>query len=487
MPLRETGKKTGVVTLNRGPVRRDNGTSATRATRREHGTTRDETVLPRRRESAGRAARNKAVELRGRAEPGVGGSRRSGRPSRLGFRRLHHKHITKMTECIKQQYVPPGRLSPKSPTISHIYVEEQDEVDNPSATEKEPSISLDYRFESTRLASYKGWPKEYMKPEKLAEAGFYYTGVTDKVKCFECQIEICEWQEGDNPMIDHQRWSGKCRFVRNVPCGNVPIGTDPSTIPADVPKGIDVCGPYGSIYMPYSGPDHEDQEIEERVNCRLRASRPKHPEYANYANRLASYNRWPKAMSQTKEELAEAGFYYTGYGDQTLCYHCGGGLRDWEPNDNPWVEHAKWFENCPYLLVSQGRDFVSHITGKTYLGTDNMSSAINKLDDKFGKADSESIASGYSQNSTSSEESNSNNTESAVTSQASSEEQSVQTQGNKPCDKDARLCKICYSREVRIVFMPCGHLLACAECAKNMKICGVCRQNVEETVQVYIP
>jgi len=108
------------------------------------------------------------------------------------------------------------------------------------------------------------------------------------------------------------------------------------------------------------------------------------------------------------------------------------------------------------------------------------------LNEKLEKADSESTASGSSQNSISSEVTNNNTEASAVSSEAKSEEQSVQSQGDKPCDKDARLCKICYSREVRIVFMPCGHLLACAECAKNMKICGVCRKNVELTVQVYI-
>ncbi|KYN06942.1 PREDICTED: E3 ubiquitin-protein ligase XIAP-like [Cyphomyrmex costatus] len=387
-----------------------------------------------------------------------------------------------MTECIDQYIIPANRTPRKKPIKSNIFFEEIDEVDNGS------SMSLDYRFESARLTSFKNWQCSSTKPEELAAAGFFYTGESDKVKCFECNIEICQWREEDNPMVDHQRWSGKCRFIRKIPCGNVPIGTDPNTIPAPVPKGVDVCGPYGSIYMPYSGPDHDDREIEERVNSRLYrgfTSRPKHPEYASFTARLTSYDRWPKAMSQTKEELANAGFYYTGSGDQTLCYHCGGGLRDWEPNDDPWVEHAKWFEYCPYLLVTKGMEFVSNVTGRTHTGAENIPSAANKLDEKLEKADSENTASGSSQNSTSS--AITDNTETSIISgEAKCEEQSVQSQDDKPCDKDARLCKICYSREVRMVFMPCGHLLACAECAKNMKICGVCRKNVELTVQVYI-
>lgn len=55
----------------------------------------------------------------------------------------------------------------------------------------------------------------------------------------------------------------------------------------------------------------------------------------------------------------------------------------------------------------------------------------------------------------------------------------------KPID-DARMCKICYNRELRKVFVPCGHLVACAECAKNMHVCAVCRKPVIDTVQAFI-
>lgn len=111
-------------------------------------------------------------------------------------------------------------------------------------------------------------------------------------------------------------------------------------------------------------------------------------------------------------------------------------------------------------------------------------SANIKQDQTSGKAYDECTA-GSSQNSTNSENANKENTES---SEACVEEQStVKAPCDKPVDKDARMCKICYSRELRMVFVPCGHLLACAECAKNMKICGVCRKPVEVTVQAYIP
>lgn len=262
-----------------------------------------------------------------------------------------------MTGCVDQYIFPLSRSRP-TPSITSQFIELVDEPDG-----------KEYRFEAARLESFKNWPCAWMKPEKLAKAGFYYTGEGDKVKCFECQVEICQWQPEDSPMVDHQRWSGRCRFVRDAPCGNVPIGVDPNTVPRPADKGLDVCGPYSPIpiYMPYSGPDNEEFKESIKLNIGdFTATRPKHPEFASYDARLGSFETWPKAMSQTKEDLTTAGFFYTGNGDQTLCYHCGGGLRDWEPEDDPWEQHAKWFDYCSYLLMVKGRDYVNKFVSRTY-------------------------------------------------------------------------------------------------------------------------
>ena len=173
-------------------------------------------------------------------------------------------------------------------------------------------------------------------------------------------------------MVDHQRWSARCRFIRKINCGNVPIGVDPNTIIPPRPRSRDVCGPYGLEYRLTSGPDNHNFSTELQLPStaklsRLGLTRPKgplHPEYASYDARLNTFSTWPKSMPQTKEQLADAGFYYTGKGDQTICYHCGCGLKDWEPEDNPWEQHAKWFSKCYYLLTVKGQDYVNKITGQ---------------------------------------------------------------------------------------------------------------------------
>ena len=66
----------------------------------------------------------------------------------------------------------------------------------------------------------------------------------------------------------------------------------------------------------------------------------------------------------TPREMADAGFRYLDDSDRVICFYCGGGLKNWEPNDNPWFEHAKWFRLGEYVLKKQGVDYVKDITLK---------------------------------------------------------------------------------------------------------------------------
>ena len=51
--------------------------------------------------------------------------------------------------------------------------------------------------------------------------------------------------------------------------------------------------------------------------------------------------------------------------------------------------------------------------------------------------------------------------------------------------KEARQCKICMDSEVGAVLLPCGHLVACVDCAPNLKDCPVCRQQIKATVRTF--
>lgn len=52
--------------------------------------------------------------------------------------------------------------------------------------------------------------------------------------------------------------------------------------------------------------------------------------------------------------------------------------------------------------------------------------------------------------------------------------------------REARLCKICMDAEVGIVFLPCGHLTTCVNCAPNLEDCPLCRCAIKATVRTFL-
>ncbi|CAO1396288.1 unnamed protein product [Diamesa tonsa] len=63
------------------------------------------------------------------------------------------------------------------------------------------------------------------------------------------------------------------------------------------------------------------------------------PDYELYSERLKTFTSWPIGIKQRPEELSAAGFYYSGCGDELLCYSCGLEMCQLEPDANPWVKH----------------------------------------------------------------------------------------------------------------------------------------------------
>lgn len=91
---------------------------------------------------------------------------------------------------------------------------------------------------------------------------------------------------------------------------------------------------------------------------------PDFPEYSIESARLRSFDEWPKSMKQTPDELSAAGFFYTQKGDRVICFCCGGGLCQWEEQDNPWEEHALHHGECEYLQLKKGSEYVESVKEK---------------------------------------------------------------------------------------------------------------------------
>ena len=73
----------------------------------------------------------------------------------------------------------------------------------------------DMKYAKVRLNTFKTWPKQ-MRPCKyeLASAGFVYTGESDRVRCFHCNVTIHNWEIDDDAWKEHFKWGENCEFLR---------------------------------------------------------------------------------------------------------------------------------------------------------------------------------------------------------------------------------------------------------------------------------
>lgn len=52
--------------------------------------------------------------------------------------------------------------------------------------------------------------------------------------------------------------------------------------------------------------------------------------------------------------------------------------------------------------------------------------------------------------------------------------------------QEERTCKVCMDKLVSIVFIPCGHLVVCGDCAASLRHCPICRAVVRGSVRAFM-
>ena len=71
----------------------------------------------------------------------------------------------------------------------------------------------DKRFLYDRRISFNSWTRAHPLPSELADAGFFYTGESDHVKCFHCDLVLHSWEPTGMPWHAHARFSPFCAYV----------------------------------------------------------------------------------------------------------------------------------------------------------------------------------------------------------------------------------------------------------------------------------
>ncbi|XP_065349413.1 E3 ubiquitin-protein ligase XIAP-like isoform X1 [Cloeon dipterum] len=214
-----------------------------------------------------------------------------------------------------------------------------------------------YHYEAHRLLSFyqnRGWDCTFVEPAELAKNGFYYTGRGDVCKCHFCKLEVNNWEAGDTPAGEHQKWNKDCPFLMGRPVGNFELGGE-VVQKRETPPSLEI--------RPFARAENDQRPClkPDIIPRTLNGDHSVYPEMKSEEARLKSFTNWPADKKQKPKDLAEAGFFYRGDGDECICFDCGGGLTGWEDKDEPWVMHAKWFSECTYLRKQQSSSFITAV------------------------------------------------------------------------------------------------------------------------------
>ncbi|CAC5404971.1 BIRC2_3 [Mytilus coruscus] len=292
--------------------------------------------------------------------------------------------------------------------------------------------------ELLRVSSYISFPREIsVSLIKMAKTGFYYIDGR-KTKCFSCGVIYDKWKSGDDPIVVHRMLSPSCALVaQNEPrlssanqeeratvvsnnAATIHTRTNTSqvvnqsenttTTEPSLQIGLSPNGAsnnlqerpenhlYSSINRDRTSSatgyenSQETQTFNENHNatgtssCQhntefeslgIHLEKPKYPNYACLTVRISSFEGWPSYLDQSPRQMALAGFLFAGYHDYTRCFFCGGGLRNWEAGDDPWVEHARWFPKCTFLKQNKGEKFINAVQ-KRQAEIDRETNATNE-------------------------------------------------------------------------------------------------------------
>ncbi|KAH3729430.1 hypothetical protein DPMN_055401 [Dreissena polymorpha] len=145
----------------------------------------------------------------------------------------------------------------------------------------------------------------------------------DLIRCFQCGIGLQDFSPADDPMIEHYQHANACLYLEAM-------------------FGVD---------KPPSSEGNNSDALSE-----LKSS-----QCITFEARMKSFESSNFRCLKQPEQLAEAGFYFTGVGDEVRCFSCNGRLRNWKEHDDPWTEHGRWFPSCGFARAIKGEAFIERV------------------------------------------------------------------------------------------------------------------------------
>lgn len=347
---------------------------------------------------------------------------------------------------------------------------------------------------SSRLKTFVNWPARIpVTPKKLAEAGFYYVGRNDDVKCFCCDGGLRCWESGDDPWVEHAKWFPRCEYLLHVKgqsfvtdiqdryphlLDQLLSSSDTQNNEAQYPPIIRLGNENtqdDEIYMNTTVVQNVLQMgfnrrlVKETVTSKILTSGESYKETEDLVNDLLC------AQKEQSDEDRDRQIEQSSSDEITLIRKSRLALSQRMTNCLPIIEDLFAAEvlsstECDAIkqkmpVALQAQELIEIVLVKGRIAIEAFKKSLNKHDpglhrELFLEQTLKcQTADGYSD--------------------LPMEEQLRRLQ-------EERTCKICMDQEVSIVFIPCGHLVVCKDCAPSLRKCPICRGIIKGTVRTFL-
>jgi hypothetical protein len=136
-----------------------------------------------------------------------------------------------------------------------------------------------------------------------------------QVQCAFCSGVVGHWEAGDDPSTEHQRHFPNCPLHLNLPVGNIPLVQSAGRVQQYVHDHRSVTvgelRPCSPAEQNVSGHGVMKEHYMNELGIQTHHG-PRHPKYSTVESRLRTFTDWSPDMSQTPQQLAQAGFYHIG-------------------------------------------------------------------------------------------------------------------------------------------------------------------------------
>uniref|UniRef100_A0A1B0GLP2 RING-type domain-containing protein n=1 Tax=Lutzomyia longipalpis TaxID=7200 RepID=A0A1B0GLP2_LUTLO len=298
-----------------------------------------------------------------------------------------------------------------------------------------------YASLDARLRTFAQWPKsDIQRGEVLAQAGFYYQGNQDQVRCFQCDGGLKCWLADDDPWCEHARWFPKCQFVQLI-------------------KGQ----PYiDSVQRTAETAKQESSMRDRRSEPTMLLDEAMTTEPVQQTLQMGLHEG--RIRAAVKHHLEHRGRPFDTVDDLMRAVLSGQVYNEMDLDDMEASSDSNAIRNRVTDILGY---FVSNSSSTVEKPTtrDACVSTSKGTDDATLPSSDESSTS-------------------EIPSTSNSDPQTLEEENRKL--KDARLCKICMDEEISIVFLPCAHLASCGQCASGVTHCPLCRAAINGRVRIFL-